>query len=200
MSTPKVRPTRRAAVFLVLLVGIASLSANESPARAEATRVESAQLALAKLGYSPGPITGTWDTATRQALNAFQRANGFQTTSQLSEGLSEALSLAAAGAQKKGMAFDLRIGKTLIGDAGWRVYYGKDGRKTMKLRDGTELHGRWWHQDGTHCEYSFGHKRDICGDFFTENYVVFSLNGKWTYFERSGKKEWGIRLVDGKQF
>ena len=86
----------------------------------------------------------------------------------LNAGLNEALKLAASGAEKKGMAFDLRIGKTLIGDAGWRVYYAADGSKTMKLADGKELQGRWWRKNGTHCEYSFGHKRDVCGDFFTD--------------------------------
>lgn len=200
MSEAKALSTGELARFLVLLLAAASLSSFGSSALAADMSIESAQQALQKLGYKPGPVNGTWDAASREALNAFQSASGFDKTSRLSEGLGEALKLAAAGAQRKGMAFDLRIGRTLIGDAGWRVYYAPDGRKTMKLRDGKELHGRWWRQGGTHCEYSFGHKKDVCGDFFTENYVVFFLDGKWTYFDRSGKKEWGIRLVDGKQF
>ena len=200
MCRPKLLLTGDLATFAILAIGFPSLWSIGSSALAAEIRVKSAQQALAKLGFKPGPINGTWDAASSQALNAFQRANGFEKTSQLSEGLGDALSMAAAGAQRKGMDFNLRIGRTLVGDAGWRVYYAPDGRKTMKLRDGKELHGRWWRKDGTHCEYSFGHKRDVCGDFFTVNYVVFFLNGKWTYFHKSGKKEWGIRLVDGKQF
>ena len=200
MCRPKLLLTGQLATFVILAFCFASLCSIGSSALAADARVKSAQRALEKLGFNPGPINGNWDAASREAFNAFQRANGFEETSQLSKGLGEALSLAADGAQRKGMDFNLRIGRTLVGDAGWRVYYAPDGQKTMKLRDGKELHGRWWREGGTHCEYSFGHKRDVCGDFFTDNYVVFFLNGKWSYFDKSGKKEWGIRLVDGKQF
>ncbi|MDA7949434.1 MAG: peptidoglycan-binding protein [Hyphomicrobiaceae bacterium] len=197
---PKLCRAGELVAVILLLAGFANAPTTGTKSPAIEPDIKAAQQALAKLGFDPGAINGTWNPATAKALTAFQRANGFTATGKLNAGLSEALILAAAGAQRKGMTFDLRIGKTLIGDEGWRVYYGPDGRKTMKLRDGRKLHGRWWRKDGTHCEYSFGHKRDVCGDFFTDNYVVFFLNGKWTYFDRSGKKEWGIRLVDGRQF
>ena len=200
MSMPTLRFAGKLAAIFILLNGFASASSTGTSKRAAEPNVKTTQQALAKLGFNPGPVTGTWDAETAKALNAFQRVNGFEETRGLNAGLSEALNLAAAGAKRKGMAFDLRVGRTLVGDEGWRVYYAPDGNKTMKLADGKELHGHWWRKGGIHCEYSFGHKRDVCGDFFTDNYVVFFLDGKWTYFDKSGKKEWGIRLLNGKQF
>jgi len=50
------------------------------PAQKFNPRVQSAQKALAKAGYNPGPADGLMGTKTRKALNRFQKDNNLATT------------------------------------------------------------------------------------------------------------------------
>lgn len=181
----------------VLFVALAWLC---SPVQAGKAEVMAAQEALAKLGYDPGTPDGAWGGKSRKALNAFQKAHGLKATRKLSKGPALALELAAAGAKAAPLPMADRIGKTLILDVGARVYYSPDGQKILRLPNGKTAEAKWEKKaDGTYCEYIFSSKKMDCGENFEKQFVVFHLDNKWTYFEKNGKKKWGIELADGDQ-
>ena len=79
MPTPKLRRASELVIVLAVLAGFASISVKGTPTGAKEQDVKSAQQALTKLGYTPGPDSGRWDAASADALRAFQHANGIWT-------------------------------------------------------------------------------------------------------------------------
>ena len=68
-------------------------------ASAHSPSITSAQLQLAQLGYDEnGPITGTMNAPTVQAVKAFQAAHHLAVTGQLDAPTRQAIQLAAANA------------------------------------------------------------------------------------------------------
>ena len=184
-----------AAHAAVLFAALAMLCA---PVQAGKAEVMAAQEALAKLGYDPGTPDGAWGGKSRKALNEFQKAHGLKATRKLSKGPALALKLAAAGAKPAPLPMADRVGNTLILDVGARVYYSPDGQKILRLPNGKTAKAKWEKKaDGTYCEFIFSTKKMDCGEKFEQQFVVFKLDNKWTYFEKNGKKKWGIELADG---
>ncbi|MGI9405464.1 MAG: peptidoglycan-binding domain-containing protein [Hyphomicrobiaceae bacterium] len=180
------------------LIVTATLGGAHSAAADEKTKT--AQEALAKLGYDPGVIDGAWGASSRKALNEFQKALGFKTTKGLNAGLRDALNLAAAGAEKTEAPRGDKIGKTLIGTDGWRVYYNPNGEKKLKTRDGKTLIKKWRKKtDGTFCEYTFSVKKNLCGTEIGKGTVTLKSGVNWTMFKASGKKMFTFEMVDGNQ-
>jgi len=183
------------AVFVVLGGVLAS-----DELRAASAKVKAAQKALITLGYDPGVADGAWGKASRSALNQFQKAYGFKVTRSLGSGMAEALGLVASGAKLVEVLGDKVVGKTLIGDAGWRVYYSPDGVKTIKFKNGKKLKKNWRKKsDGTYCEYSFLAKKELCGDKLGAGIVILKAEDKWFYFATNGKKKFAHKMVDGEQ-
>jgi len=59
----------------------------------EAAKVQAAQQALARAGYTPGPAAGTMDPPTHDAVAQFQRAHGLRATGDLDSATMSALGL-----------------------------------------------------------------------------------------------------------
>ncbi len=187
----------QASCFAIALAFVVSTSI---PANAASIKVKKAQEMLAQLGYDPGKPDGAWGGKSREALNAFQVAQGFHTTRSLTKGARLALELVSRGASKTPLPVADRVGNTLILDVGARVYYSPEGKKTVRLPNGKILSAKWRKkQDGTYCEYIFTTKKDDCVGAFEGSFVIFYHEDKWHYFEKNGKKKYGISLVEGDQ-
>ena len=187
------------AAMAAMIFGVSSFGPH-TPAQAGDAKVMAAQEALAKLGYDPGTPDGSWGGKSRKALNAFQKAHGLKPTRRLGKGPALALELAAAGAKSVPLPMADRVGNTLILDVGARVYYSPDGQKILRLPNGKVIKAKWKKKaDGTYCEFVFAIKKMDCGDKFEKRFVIFKLDDKWTYFEKNGKKKWGMKLADGDQ-
>ncbi|MBX7219187.1 MAG: peptidoglycan-binding protein [Blastocatellia bacterium] len=76
----------------------AAPAAPRTPPRAQIPeeRVSEIQQALKKTGFYQGEVTGTYDTATREAMSSYQRANGLKET-----GMPTAQALMKLGLTKK---------------------------------------------------------------------------------------------------
>ena len=68
-------------------------SRTRTSAPIDTTKVQAAQQALARAGYSPGNATGTLDSPTQDALMQFQRARGLRATGDLDSATMSALGL-----------------------------------------------------------------------------------------------------------
>jgi peptidoglycan hydrolase-like protein with peptidoglycan-binding domain len=169
------------------------------PANAASTKIKKAQEILVQLGYNPGEPDGAWGGKSREALNAFQEAQGFDTTRNLTKGASLALELVSKGAKKTPLPVADRVGNTLVLDVGARIYYSPEGKKSVRLPNGKILSAKWRKkEDGTYCEYVFTTKKEDCVGAFEAGFVIYFHDNNWIYFEKNGKKKYGISMVKGE--
>jgi peptidoglycan hydrolase-like protein with peptidoglycan-binding domain len=64
-----------------------------SSAPVDANGVLAAQVALSRYGYDPGPVNGTFNPSTREAVLQFQEARGIRTTGELDSQTAAALGI-----------------------------------------------------------------------------------------------------------
>lgn len=182
----------------VIALGLAFTTALTAPASAANAKIKAAQEMLVKLGYDPGEPDGAWGGKSRDALNAFQKEQGFKNTRRLGKGTLLALELISNGAEKSALLMAEKAGNTVVLDAGFRVYYAPNGEKLLRLTNGKIIKAKWHKKDdGTYCEYVFSIKKESCGDKWAAGLITYKLDGKWTVFEKTGKKKWGMRVVEG---
>lgn len=167
---------------------------------AASAKVKAAQEQLNKLGYDVGEPDGAWGGKSRAALNAFQKAQGFPRTRRLDKSAIAVLEILTTGGEPtKARKMDEVIGKTLILDSGFRVYYSPKGKKILRLRNGKRITKKWRKRaDGTYCEYWFSKKKMLCGVDRDAMFIAYKKGDANIYFDRkTGKRLWAVTLADG---